>query len=92
MGLYFSSVAFGNLLVAGVNVFIQNEDGTSKLEGASYYWFFTGSMFFVALCFVVVAKFYRGKTYIHDDAPVDGAPDDGEPTANGSADDDPMAE
>ena len=68
MGLYFSSVAFGNLLVAGVNFFIENPDGTSKLDGATYYWFFTGAMFVTALCFIVVAKLYVPKTYIQEDA------------------------
>ena len=68
MSFYLLSVSFGNLIVAGVNFFIQNEDKTSKLAGASYYWFFTALMFVTAVCFLVVAKFYREKTYIQEDA------------------------
>lgn len=68
MSFYLLSVSFGNLIVAGVNFFIQNEDKTSKLAGASYYWFFTALMLVTAVCFLVVAKFYREKTYIQEDA------------------------
>ena len=41
MALWLAAVGVGNLFTAVVNFVIQNEDGTSKLEGASYYWFFT---------------------------------------------------
>jgi len=67
MSLYLLSVAVGNGFTAGVNYFIQNEDGTSKLAGASYYWFFTGLMFVTAVLFIFVAKTYKGKTYIHEE-------------------------
>ena len=66
------TVSFGNLLTAGVNYFIQNEDGTSKLAGASYYAFFTGMMLVAAIVFVFVATFYQEKRYIHDEETVDG--------------------
>ena len=56
------------LFRSGVNFFIQNEDKTSKLAGASYYWFFTALMFVTAVGFLVVVKFYREKTYIQEDA------------------------
>lgn len=42
--------------------------GLVKLEGASYFWFFTAVMFVAALLFVVVAKFYKPKEYYHDEA------------------------
>ena len=61
------SIAAGNLFTGAVNFFIQNDDGTSKLAGADYYWFFTLLMLFTALLFTVVSRFYRGKTYIHDE-------------------------
>lgn len=64
MSLFLFSVAFGNLFTALVNKFIQNEDGTSKLEGASYYWFFTLAMLVTAVLFIFVAMAYREKTYI----------------------------
>jgi POT family proton-dependent oligopeptide transporter len=70
MSIYLLSVTAGNLVTAGVNRFIQNEDGTSKLPGADYYWFFTGLMFMAAIASIFVAKTYKGKTYIQDeDAP-----------------------
>ncbi|WP_203329001.1 POT family MFS transporter [Candidatus Laterigemmans baculatus] len=68
MSIYMLSVSLGNLITAGVNLFIQNADGTSKLPGASYYWFFTGLMAVAAVAFIGVAKLYRGRTYIQDEA------------------------
>ena len=50
-----------------MNFLIANDDGTSKLEGASYYWFFTNMMLVTAACFLLVAKFYRVKTYVQDE-------------------------
>ncbi len=67
MALYLLSIALGNGFTAAVNFFIRNENGTSKLEGAAYFWFFTGVVFVTSLLFVVVAKTYRGKTYIQED-------------------------
>ena len=62
------SVSLGNAFSAGVNRFIQNPDGTSKLEGADYYWFFTVIMAVTAVLFIFVAMRYKEKTYIQDDA------------------------
>jgi len=62
------SVAVGNGFTAIVNLLIQNEDGTSKLAGASYYWFFVAAMFITAVVFIPVAALYREKTYIQDEA------------------------
>ncbi|MCD0458963.1 POT family MFS transporter [Roseiconus lacunae] len=66
MSVYLLSVSFGNAITAFVNAVISNEDGTSKLEGASYYWFFTGLMLVAAIVFVAVAMRYRGKEYIQE--------------------------
>ncbi len=41
--------------------------GLVKLEGASYFWFFTIVMLGAALIFVIVAKLYRPKEYYHDE-------------------------
>ncbi|MDA1015469.1 MAG: POT family MFS transporter [Planctomycetota bacterium] len=68
MSLYLLSVSAGNLFTAGVNHFIQAEDKSSTLEGASYYWFFTAVMLFTAVLFVFTSQFYRGKTYIQEEA------------------------
>jgi len=64
MGIYFLGVSLGNAFTAAVNFFIQNEDGTSKLAGASYYWFFTIAMLITSVLYVVWSQFYRGQTYI----------------------------
>ena len=64
MGIYFLGVALGNLFTSAVNSFIQNEDGSVKLEGASYYWFFTGLMAITAVVFIFVALRYKGRTYV----------------------------
>lgn len=64
MGIYFLGVSLGNLFTSGVNLFIQNDDGSVKLEGASYYWFFTILMAVTAVAFVFMARVYRGRTYI----------------------------
>lgn len=71
MGLYLLSVTLGNVITAAVNFFIQNPDGTNKLEGAAYYWFFVGLMFVVAVGFVGVAATYRERTYIQDEEPAE---------------------
>jgi proton-dependent oligopeptide transporter, POT family len=67
MGLFLLSQTVGNLFTACVNFFIKNPDGTSKLPGAEYYWFFTGLMLVTAILFCVYAAFYQEKTYIQDD-------------------------
>ncbi len=59
MALFFLSVSGGNLIVSFVNFFIQNPDGTSKLQGADYYFFFTSLMLATAILFVGVARWYK---------------------------------
>ncbi len=75
MSLYLLSVSLGNLFTSLVNKVIQNEDGSSKLPGASYYWFFTGMMLATAVVFIYIAKTYRGKTYIQNADPLIGSDD-----------------
>jgi POT family proton-dependent oligopeptide transporter len=65
MAFFMMSIAAGNLFTSAVNFFIQNPDGSSKLEGADYYWFFTLLMLATSLLFLLVVKHYREKTYIH---------------------------
>lgn len=69
MSIWLLTVFAGNLFTALVNLFIMNEDGTTKLEGAAYYWFFTGAMGVGAFLFIIVAYFYKEKTYIQDEMP-----------------------
>ncbi len=68
MSIYLLSVALGNEFTALVNLAIQKPDGTTRLPGASYYWFFTGFMVLAACAFVVVAMRYHGRTYIQGEA------------------------
>ena len=73
MSLYLLSVSLGNLFTSAVNKVIQNENGTSKLPGASYYWFFTAMMLTTAVVFIYIAKTYRGQTYIQETGPLPGS-------------------
>ena len=71
MSLFLLSVSLGNAITAVVNKFIQNTDGTSKLPGASYYWFFTGLMAAATIGFLFVAATYREKSYLQTKADVE---------------------
>jgi POT family proton-dependent oligopeptide transporter len=64
MAFFMMSIAIGNLFTSAVNFFIENEDGSSKLEGADYFWFFTLLMLITATLFIFVARSYREKTYL----------------------------
>ncbi len=66
MAIKMLAVSVGNLFTALVNVFIQNDDGTTKLEGVSYYLFFFGVMSFTAVVFIFVARSYQEKTYLQE--------------------------
>jgi len=68
MAVFFLSITLGNIFTGAVNNFIQNEDGTSKLPGASYYWFFVKIMLVTAVLFIPVVVLYKEKTYIQDEA------------------------
>jgi POT family proton-dependent oligopeptide transporter len=71
MAVFFLSITLGNVFTAVVNRAIQNEDGTSKLAGAGYYWFFTIAMLVTAVAFIPVAARYREKSYIQDESSQD---------------------
>lgn len=67
MGVYFLGVSLGNFYVAGVNIWMENfkaEDGTNRLDGAAYYWFFAAVMGATFLVYLLWAKTYKGHTYI----------------------------
>ena len=66
MAVFLLSVSMGNLFTSAVNAFIQNPDGTSALQGASYYWFFTALIVAVGALFAVASSFYKEKTYLQD--------------------------
>lgn len=62
------SISLGNVFSAVVNHTIKNADGTSKLPGASYYWFFMIAMAVTAVLFIPIARWYKQKEYIQDEA------------------------
>ena len=68
MAVFFLSISLGNTFTAVVNHVIENPDGTSKLEGASYYWFFVAIMVVTAALYIPVAMRYPVKEYIQDEA------------------------
>jgi POT family proton-dependent oligopeptide transporter len=41
--------------------------GRTKLQGAAYFWFFTKVMLGTAVAFLIVAKLYRPKEYLHEE-------------------------
>ena len=67
MGFYMLSVSLGNIFTAIVNRLIQNPDGSSKLAGALYFHFFAGTMLITAILFLLVLKYYKPKTYLHEE-------------------------
>ena len=69
MAFFMLSISVGNLFTSAVNFFIQNADGSSKLAGADYFIFFTLLMLATAVLFLLVARYYRGETYIHEEQP-----------------------
>ena len=68
MGLFLMSVALGNTFTAAVSAFIVNEDGSLILSGADYFYFYAKLMFATAVLFLLIVKYYKPKTYLHDEA------------------------
>lgn len=68
MCTYLLAISLGNQLTAVVNWFIQNPDGSLKLQGASYFMFFVWVMLGTAVLFAVVTPFYKGRTFLQDQA------------------------
>jgi POT family proton-dependent oligopeptide transporter len=68
MCTYLLAVSLGNQFTAAVDFFIQNPDGTVKLHGASYFMFFVWVLLGTAVLFAIVTPFYKGRTYLQDQA------------------------
>jgi POT family proton-dependent oligopeptide transporter len=68
MALFLLSVSLGNIFTSGVNFFIQNGDGSVMLEGAEYYWFFTGLMAVTTVIFALLTPFIKDKTILQESA------------------------
>jgi proton-dependent oligopeptide transporter, POT family len=72
MCTYLFAVSLGNVFTAAVNFFIQNPDGSVKLQGTSYFMFFVWVMLGTAVLFAIVTPFYKGRTYLQDQTKVAG--------------------
>ena len=68
MAVFLLSISLGNTFTALVNKFIQNADGTSKLAGPKYFWFFVIVMAVTAVLFIPVAARYKVKDHIQEEA------------------------
>lgn len=68
MSMYLTAVALGNLFTSAVNFFIENSDGSSRLAGASYFWFFAGLMLLTAMGFLFYSRHYQERTYLQEEA------------------------
>jgi POT family proton-dependent oligopeptide transporter len=67
MSLYLAAVAVGNLFTSAVNFFIENPDGSSRLAGAAYFWFFAGLMLVTALGFLVYSRHYKEQAFLQEE-------------------------
>jgi len=65
------AISLGNVIAGVVNDVIQKKDGTSMLPGASYYWFFVIAMVVTSVFFIPLARRYKPKEYIQDEAPTE---------------------
>jgi POT family proton-dependent oligopeptide transporter len=72
MCTYLLAVSLGNQFTAAVNFFIQNPDGSVKLQGTSYFMFFVWVMLGTAVLFAIITPFYKGRTYLQDQTQVAG--------------------
>jgi len=67
MGVYMLSIAIGNFYIAGVNIFMEKSKdaaGNTPLDGANYFWFFSGMMLVTTVAYIIYTQFYKGRTYI----------------------------
>ena len=68
MSFYLLTISAGNKLTSYVNQFIQNEDGSTKLEGVSYHLFFAGLILATTVLYMIYARFYKEHTYMQQEA------------------------
>jgi POT family proton-dependent oligopeptide transporter len=68
MALYLLSISLGNAFTALVHYFIQNPDGSTKLQGPAYYHFFAALSMAAGVGFAFVALRYRERTYLQEEA------------------------
>lgn len=71
MGVYFLGVSFGNFFVSALNFVLgqlKRPDGSTPLDGSTYYWFFVGLMLLTLVVYIFFAKQYKGETFIQGEA------------------------
>jgi len=68
MSLYFLSITAGNLLTSGVNLVIQNADGSSRISGQTYYLLFAALMTVAAVAFALTTRGYRERAVLQEEA------------------------
>jgi POT family proton-dependent oligopeptide transporter len=66
MCTYLGAVALGNAFTAGVNFYLERSKAASLHAG--YFFFFVLVMLVAALLFCFFSRFYKGRTYIQDQA------------------------
>lgn len=67
MSFYMGAVAFGNLITSAVNFCIERSDGSSRLAGADYFWFFAGLMLVTALGFLIYSRSYQEHSHLQQE-------------------------
>ena len=68
MGIFLLSIWLGNIFVSVVNEFNERPDGSTYMTELQYETLFAALALASAILFVYVAMFYKGKTYIQDEA------------------------
>jgi proton-dependent oligopeptide transporter, POT family len=66
MCTYLGAIALGNVFTARVNFYLESQ-GRTEIT-ASYFWFFVKVMLVTAVLWLVASPFYRGTTYLQDEA------------------------
>ena len=67
MSLELLSVALGNFFTSRVNAYIESAGAAANLSGANYYLFFFKVTAVTTVLFFIVARFYRGQTYLQQE-------------------------
>ena len=71
MGVYFLGVSLGNLFVSALNFALERmkrPDGTTPLDGSTYYWFFVILMLITLFVYIFFAQRYKGEMFIQGEA------------------------
>lgn len=72
MSFYLLSVSAGNFIAAFVNKFIQNPDGSPKINETTYFLFFVILALLAALALYIYSTRYSEESYLQTAEPADG--------------------